>query len=168
LLVDGLFVYEMITTELLSKKRNEVPMERIGVIGGGTMGTHRSRVRPIGYAVTLVDVKQDFIDRALATIKTNLERQAKKGIIAVNEVAAILGRITTSTEVKAVANCELVVEAATEDATLKKKIFAELDVLCPAETILASNTSSISITEIAAATKRPEKVIGMHFSIRCR
>jgi 3-hydroxybutyryl-CoA dehydrogenase len=139
-------------------------MERIGVIGGGTINNGIAHVfAQFGYAITLMDVKQDFIDRALATIKTNLERQAKKGIIAVNEVAAILGRITTSTEAKAMANCELVMEAATEDATLKKKIFAELDVLCPAETILASNTSSISITEIAAATKRPEKVIGMHF-----
>lgn len=139
-------------------------MERIGVIGGGTMGNGIAHVfAQFGYAVTLVDVKQEFLDRALATIKANLERQVKKGIIAVNEVAAILGLITTATALKAVANCELVVEAATEDSALKKKILAELDAQCPAETILASNTSSISITEIAAVTKRPEKVIGMHF-----
>jgi 3-hydroxybutyryl-CoA dehydrogenase len=139
-------------------------MERIGVIGGGTMGNGIAHVfAQFGYSVTLVDVKQEFIDRALATIKANLERQARKGIIAINEVATILGRIATATELKTLANCELVVEAATEDAALKKKIFAELDALCPPETILASNTSSISITEIAAATKRPEKVIGMHF-----
>jgi 3-hydroxybutyryl-CoA dehydrogenase len=139
-------------------------MERIGVIGGGTMGNGIAHVfAQFGYAVTLVDVKQEFLDRALATIKTNLERQAKKGIIAVNEVATILGRIATATALQAVANCELVVEAAIEDSALKKKIFAELDALCPVETILASNTSSISITEIAAVTKRPEKVIGMHF-----
>jgi 3-hydroxybutyryl-CoA dehydrogenase len=139
-------------------------MERIGVIGGGTMGNGIAHVfAQFGYAVTLVDVKQELLDRALATIKINLERQAKKGIIAVNEVATILGRIATSTEMKAVANCELVVEAAIEDSALKKKIFAELDALCSAETILASNTSSISITEIAAVTKRPEIVIGMHF-----
>lgn len=139
-------------------------MERIGVIGGGTMGNGITHVfAQFGYAVTLVDIKPEFLDRALATIKTNLERQVKKGIIAVNEVATILSRIATTTELKAVVNSEIVVEAATEDPALKKKIFAELDVLCPAETILASNTSSISITEIAAVTKRPEKVIGMHF-----
>jgi 3-hydroxybutyryl-CoA dehydrogenase len=139
-------------------------MRHLGVIGGGTMGNGIAHVfAQYDYSVTLVDVKQEFIDRALATIKANLERQARKGIIAINEVATILGRIATATELKALANCELVVEAATEDAALKKKIFAELDALCPPETILASNTSSISITEIAAATKRPEKVIGMHF-----
>jgi 3-hydroxybutyryl-CoA dehydrogenase len=139
-------------------------MERIGIIGGGTMGNGIAHVfAQFGYAVTLVDVKQEFLDRALATIKANLERQAKKGIIAVNEVATILARIATSTELKGVADSELVVEAATEEAALKKKIFAELDALCPAGTILASNTSSISITEIATVTKRPEKAIGMHF-----
>jgi 3-hydroxybutyryl-CoA dehydrogenase len=139
-------------------------MERIGVIGGGTMGNGIAHVfAQFGYSVTLVDVKQELIDRALATIKTNLERQAKKGIIAVNEVATILGRIATATELQTLASCELIVEAATEDAALKKKIFAELDARCAPETILASNTSSISITEIAAATRRPEKVIGMHF-----
>jgi 3-hydroxybutyryl-CoA dehydrogenase len=139
-------------------------MERIGVIGGGTMGNGIAHVfAQFGYSVTLVEVKQEFIDRALATIKTNLERQARKGIIAINEVATILERIATATELKALVNCELIVEAATEDAALKKKIFVELDTLCAPETILASNTSSISITEIAAATKRPEKIIGMHF-----
>lgn len=150
--------------ELKLGQESEVQMERIGVIGGGTMGNGITHVfAQFGYAVTLVDIKPEFLDRALATIKTNLERQVKKGIIAVNEVATILSRIATTTELKAVVNSEIVVEAATEDPALKKKIFAELDVLCPAETILASNTSSISITEIAAVTKRPEKVIGMHF-----
>jgi 3-hydroxybutyryl-CoA dehydrogenase len=139
-------------------------IERIGVIGGGTMGNGIAHVfAQFGYAVTLVDIKQEFIDRALAAVKTNLERQAKKGTIAINEVATILGRISTATALKAVADCELIVEAATEESALKKKIFGELDSRCSAETILASNTSSISITEIAAATKRPEKVIGMHF-----
>ena len=139
-------------------------MERIGVIGGGTMGNGIAHVfAQYGYAVTLVDVKQEFIDRALTAIKSNLERQAKKGVIAADAVAAILGRIATATALQALANCALVVEAATEDVALKKKIFAELDVVCSPATILASNTSSISITEIAAATKRPRKVIGMHF-----
>lgn len=139
-------------------------MERIGVIGGGTMGNGIAHVfAQYGYSVTLVDIKQEFIDRALAAIKANLERQARKGAIASNEVATILNRVITATELKSLAHCELVVEAATEDAALKKKIFAELEALCPPETILASNTSSIAITEIAAATKRPAKVIGMHF-----
>jgi len=139
-------------------------MKHLGVIGGGTMGNGIAHVfAQFGYSVTLVDVKQEFIDRALAVIKSNLERQAKKGAIASNEVAAILERIATATELKALVNCELIVEAATEDAALKKKIFAELDASCSPATILTSNTSSISITEIAAATKRPQKVIGMHF-----
>jgi 3-hydroxybutyryl-CoA dehydrogenase len=145
-------------------QESEAQMERIGVIGGGTMGNGIAHVyAQFGYAVTLVDIKQEFLDHALATIKTNLERQAKKGILAANEVATFLSRIATATELKHAGNCELVIEAASEDPALKKKIFAELDALCPAETILASNTSSISITEIAAVTKRPEKVIGMHF-----
>jgi len=139
-------------------------MKHLGVIGGGTMGNGIAHVfAQFGCSVTLIDVRQDFIDRALATIKNNLERQAKKGVIAVNEVATILKRIATATELKALANCELIVEAATEEGALKKKIFAELDAGCSPATILASNTSSISITEIAAATKRPAKVIGMHF-----
>lgn len=139
-------------------------MQSIGVIGSGTMGNGIAHVfAQSGYAVTLVDIKQDLLDRALTTIKTNLERQAKKGGIAKDEVDAILARITSSVDLQSLSACELVVEAATENAILKKKIFAELDALCPATTILASNTSSISITELAAATKRPEKVIGMHF-----
>lgn len=139
-------------------------MQSIGVIGGGTMGNGIAHVfAQSGCAVTLVDIKQEFVDRALATIKSNLERQAKKGGIAKDEVGAILARITSSVDLQSLNTCELVVEAATEDAGLKKKIFAEIDALCPPKTILASNTSSISITELAAATQRPEKVIGMHF-----
>lgn len=139
-------------------------MERIGVIGGGTMGNGIAHVfAQHGYSVALVDIKQEFIDRAIATIKTNLERQAQKGIIQQGEIEKVLNRIALSTELNAVARCDLVIEAATEDAQVKEKIFVELDGLCPATSILASNTSSISITEIAAATKRPGKVIGMHF-----
>lgn len=139
-------------------------MQSIGVIGGGTMGNGIAHVfAQYGCTVTLVDIKQEFVDRALATIKSNLERQAKKGGIAKDEVGAILARITSSVDLQSLNTSELVVEAATEDAGLKKKIFAEIDALCPPKTILASNTSSISITELAAATQRPEKVIGMHF-----
>lgn len=139
-------------------------MKTIGVIGGGTMGNGIAHVfAQNGFAVTLVDIKKEFLDRALATIKANLERQAKKGSLAAEEVARTLARITAVTELRALAACELVIEAATEEAQLKKKIFADLDALCAPATILASNTSSISITALAGATKRADKVIGMHF-----
>jgi len=139
-------------------------MQRIGVIGGGTMGNGIAHVfAQQGYEVVLVDIKPEFLERALAAIKTNLEKQVKKGHLAAEEVPKVLARITRATELQALADCELVIEAATEDATLKKKLFAELDALCPPATILASNTSSISITAIAGATQRPDKVIGMHF-----
>ncbi|MEK7729119.1 MAG: 3-hydroxybutyryl-CoA dehydrogenase [candidate division KSB1 bacterium] len=139
-------------------------MYNIGVIGGGTMGNGIAHVfAQHGYEVTLIDLKQEFLERALAMIKSNLERQAKKGSFAAEEIPKILARITSATTLNALSGCELVVEAATEDAQLKKKIFAELDVLCAPTTILASNTSSISITAIAGATKRPDKIIGMHF-----
>lgn len=139
-------------------------MQSIGVIGGGTMGNGIAHVfAQSGYLVTLVDIKQELLNRALATIKANLERQAKKGTLSQDEVAATLDRITPSVDLQSLRSCELIIEAATEDAGLKKKIFAEIDALCPPKTILASNTSSISITELAAATQRPENVIGMHF-----
>ena len=139
-------------------------MKTIGIIGGGTMGNGIAHVfAQNGFAVTLVDIKKEFLERALATIKANLERQVKKGALATEEVSRTLARINTATELRALAACELVIEAATEEAQLKKKIFADLDALCPAATILASNTSSISITALAGATKRADKVIGMHF-----
>lgn len=139
-------------------------MKTIGIIGGGTMGNGIAHVfAQNGFAVTLVDIKKEFLERALATIKANLERQVKKGNLAAEEVSRTLARINTATELRALAACELVIEAATEEAQLKKKIFADLDALCPAATILASNTSSISITALAGATKRADKVIGMHF-----
>lgn len=139
-------------------------MQSIGVIGGGAMGNGIAYVfAQSGYSVTLVDIKQELLNRALATIKANLERQAKKGTLSQDEVAATLDRITPSVDLQSLRSCELIIEAATEDASLKKKIFAEIDALCPPKTILASNTSSISITELAAATQRPENVIGMHF-----
>ena len=139
-------------------------MKMIGVIGGGTMGNGIAHVfAQCGFTVTLVDIKKEFLERALSTIKANLERQVKKGSLAAEEVARTLARMTTATEFGALAQCELVIEAATEEAQLKKKIFTELDALCPAETILASNTSSISITALAGATRRADRVIGMHF-----
>ncbi len=139
-------------------------MQHLGVIGGGTMGNGIAHVfAQHGHAITLVEAKEEYLARALATIKSNLERQARKGAMSPEEAAKTLGRISTSTSLQALKETSLVIEAVNEDENLKKKIFAELDTICPPATIFASNTSSISITAIAAATKRPEKFIGMHF-----
>ncbi|TVR41761.1 MAG: 3-hydroxybutyryl-CoA dehydrogenase [Cryomorphaceae bacterium] len=140
-------------------------MNRITVIGAGTMGNGIAHVfAQKGYEVNLCDVSQDALSRALKTIAGNLDRQIKKEIITEGDKDACLKRITTHTEMReAVAQADLVVEAATENIDLKLKIFGQLDEACPANCILATNTSSISITKVAAVTKRPEKVIGMHF-----
>lgn len=117
-----------------------------------------------GYSVTLIDVAPSALEKALATIQGNLERQIKKGTLTEQEKTETLARLQTQTDLAAgVANAELVVEAATENVALKTKIFAELDRLAPPGAILATNTSSIGITQIAAATQRPQQVIGMHF-----
>jgi 3-hydroxybutyryl-CoA dehydrogenase len=139
-------------------------MERIGVIGGGTMGNGIAHVcAQHGYSVTLVEVKEELLARALAAIRSNLERQARKGQISQEEVAKTLGQITTTTSLQSLREVQLIIEAVNEEESLKKKIFAELDKICAPPTIFASNTSSISITAIAAATQRPERFIGMHF-----
>lgn len=140
-------------------------MKNIVVIGAGTMGNGIAHTfAQSGFQVSLVDVKQENLDRALKTITTNLDRIIAKGNLTEAEKNETLGNITTFTELKnAVSNADLIVEAATENLDLKLKIFAEMDALSPENCILATNTSSISITQIAAATKRPEKVIGMHF-----
>ena len=137
----------------------------VTVIGAGTMGNGIAHVfAQSGHAVTLVDLSADALDRALGTIAKNLDRQLKKERITEADKADTLGRIATETDLAAgVAEAELVVEAATEDAALKATIFAQIDDHAPEGAILASNTSSISITQIAAATGRPDKVIGMHF-----
>jgi len=116
-----------------------------------------------GWAVTLIDVSQAALDKGLATVRTNLERQVKKGALAAEAVEEVLGRISPATALEAAREAELVIEAASENPALKFQIFETLDGLCPPDTILASNTSSISITEIAAKTRRPDKVVGMHF-----
>lgn len=140
-------------------------IERITVIGGGTMGNGIAHVcAQAGGAVTLVDTDQDLLERALGAIFKNMDRQVKKEIISAGEKEEALGRISTATSLEdGVAEAQLVVEAVPEKLELKKKIFTTLDQEAPADAILATNTSSISITEIAAFTKRPEKVIGMHF-----
>lgn len=140
-------------------------MKKIAVVGAGTMGNGIAHVfAQFGYEVNLIDVSQDALDRALKTIDKNLERQVSKEKITAEDKTATLSRITTVTDLsKGVADRELVVEAATENVDLKLKIFKQMDEFAPADCILASNTSSISITKIGAATSRPEKVIGMHF-----
>ena len=137
----------------------------VTVIGAGTMGNGIAHVfAQSGHAVTLVDLHQSRLDAALGTIDKNLGRQVAKEKITADDQAATLGRIATQTDLaRGVAEADLVVEAATEDATLKAKIFEQIDDHAPASAILASNTSSISITQIAGATARPEQVIGMHF-----
>ncbi|MFO8174878.1 MAG: 3-hydroxybutyryl-CoA dehydrogenase [Longimicrobiales bacterium] len=140
-------------------------IERITVIGGGTMGNGIAHVcAQAGRRVTLVDTEQDFLERALNSIFKNLERQVTKEIISAGEKEATVERIHTTTDLEeGIAEAQLVVEAVPERLELKEKIFTTLDREAPDGAILATNTSSISITEIAAFTKRPEKVIGMHF-----
>ena len=139
-------------------------MTKIAVVGSGTMGNGIAHVfAQHGHDVALVDVDAAALEHALATISKNLDRQVKKGVLASEAPAEILGRITTGTDLAAAADADLVVEAASETPAIKFEIFAKLDALCAADTILASNTSSISITEIAAKTGRPDRVIGMHF-----
>ena len=140
-------------------------MKNIVVIGAGTMGNGIAHTfAQSGFAVNLVDVKPENLDRALKTITTNLDRIIAKGNLTEEQKNETLGNIKTFTDLKdAVTNAELIVEAATENLDLKLKIFAQMDELSPENCILATNTSSISITKIASVTKRPEKVIGMHF-----
>ena len=139
-------------------------MKKVAVVGAGTMGNGVAHVfAQHGWSVTLVDVAQDALDRALTTITANIERLVKKGAGSKEQGADTLGRIRTSTSLDSVKDADLVIEAATENPDIKFDIFEDLDRLAPKGTILASNTSSISITEIAKQTKRPEWIIGMHF-----
>lgn len=138
--------------------------KEVSIIGGGTMGNGIAHVfAQYGFDVNLIDVQDEILKRAEATIEKNLQRQVKKEFITVDEAAAILKRINISTDINQSARSLLAIEAVSEDQQLKNKIFGDLDRICPEQTILATNTSSISITEIAAGTKRPDKVIGMHF-----
>ncbi|MBL8017211.1 MAG: 3-hydroxybutyryl-CoA dehydrogenase [Ignavibacteria bacterium] len=139
-------------------------INNVSVIGSGTMGNGIAHVFALyGYKVLLIDIKQEFLDKSLNTIKGNLERQLKKEAITKEKMDSALANIKTSTNLKDAADSDLVIEAATENIDIKKNIFTTLDEACKPEAILASNTSSISITEIAAFTKRADKVIGMHF-----
>ncbi len=139
-------------------------MSRVAVVGAGTMGNGIAHVfAQHGWDTTLIDVAPGLLERVLAVIRTNFERQVKKGTVTAEQRDAALARIRTSMSLDAVADAELVIEAATEQPDVKFRIFSDLDRLAPPAAILASNTSSISITTIAARTKRPSQVIGMHF-----
>ncbi|RFM23801.1 MAG: 3-hydroxybutyryl-CoA dehydrogenase [Candidatus Thermochlorobacter aerophilum] len=140
-------------------------VKNIAVIGAGTMGNGIAHVfAQFGYPVALVDIKQEFLERALNTISTNLDRQIKKGVVTPEEKPQILQRISPSTDLAtAVKDADLVIEAVNENFELKQSVFRALDEHTKPTAILASNTSSISLTKIAACTKRPAQVIGMHF-----
>jgi 3-hydroxybutyryl-CoA dehydrogenase len=137
---------------------------RVAVIGGGVMGNGIAQVfATAGFDVELVDVKPELVERALAGIGSSLERVARKQSWPADRAPAILQRIHGGTTLEAARRCQLVIEAVSEDAALKRRLFAQLDSVAGHDAVLATNTSSISITEIAAATRRPDRVIGMHF-----
>ncbi|WP_353892750.1 3-hydroxybutyryl-CoA dehydrogenase [Proteinivorax hydrogeniformans] len=137
---------------------------KICVLGAGTMGAGIAQVfAQKGNEVILRDIKEDFVDNGIATITKNLDRSVKKERITEEQKQEILSKVTGTVDINNVSDVDIVVEAAIENMEIKKKIFAELDEVCQEKTIFATNTSSLSITEIATATNRPEKVIGMHF-----
>lgn len=139
-------------------------MEKIFVIGAGTMGAGIVQAfAQKGYEVIVRDIKDEFVDRGIAGINKGLTKLVSKGKITEEDKEAVLSKITGTTDLGLAADCDLVIEAVVENMEIKKQIFAELDKICKEETILASNTSSLSITEVASATNRPDRVIGMHF-----
>ncbi len=139
-------------------------INKFGVVGAGQMGNGIAQVAAqAGLQVVMHDIADKFVEHGMSVIKKNLQRSVDKGRMEQAEMDAVVGRITTTTELAAMKDVDIVVEAATENEKIKLEIFAQLDDICPKDAILASNTSSISITKIAAATKRPEKMIGMHF-----
>jgi 3-hydroxybutyryl-CoA dehydrogenase len=139
-------------------------VETIGVVGAGTMGNGIAQAFAVaGHAVTMTDIGQPQLDRGMKTIDGSLERLVKKEKMSAGDKAAALGRIRTATDVAALKDCDLLIEAATENLDLKLKLFAQIDGAGKPGAILATNTSSISVTRLAAATKRPDRVIGMHF-----
>ncbi len=143
---------------------NVEDIKKIAVIGGGTMGNGIVHVCAMGgYDVMLVETKDEFVDRAMATITKNLDRMVKKEKISEQDKTDTLAKITTTTNMDDVKDAQIVIEAIFENLDVKLGIFKKLDALCPPETILASNTSSISITRLGGVTKRADKVVGMHF-----
>lgn len=139
-------------------------MKKIGVLGTGTMGAGIIQVlAQNGFEVVLRARRQTSVDKGIATVEKNLDRMIAKERLTAEEKTDIMSRIKGSTDIEIIKDADLVIEAATEDMEAKKALFAELDALCKPETIIATNTSSLSITEIATATNRPDKIIGMHF-----
>ena len=136
---------------------------KIGVIGAGTMGAGIAEVMSKHYDVVVRDIKEEFVEKGRQTITKSFEKSVSKERITAEQKDEYLGRLNFTTDVNELKDCDLIIEAASENPEIKKSIFKELCELCDEKTILASNTSSISITEIAAATERPDKVIGMHF-----
>ncbi|HYJ46282.1 MAG TPA: 3-hydroxybutyryl-CoA dehydrogenase [Pyrinomonadaceae bacterium] len=143
---------------------NNSTIRTIGVVGAGTMGNGIAQVAArAGFNVVLRDVKDEFLRRGMSAVDKSLQRDVDKERLKEEEKQAIIGRIQTATEMEALKTADLIVEAVTEDLNVKQEVFRQLDELTRPEAILASNTSSISITKLGAATRRPEKVIGMHF-----
>jgi 3-hydroxybutyryl-CoA dehydrogenase len=139
-------------------------IKTIGVVGAGTMGNGIAQLAAqMGATVIMRDIKDDFVQRGLKAIDKFLSKGVERGKVTPEQKATVLGRIIGTTDMAELAKCDIVIEAVIEDLELKKQVFAELDSICPAHTILATNTSSMSITLIAAATKRQDKVVGMHF-----
>ena len=139
-------------------------MQNIGIIGVGTMGNGIAHVSALsGFTTFLLDLNEDYLQRGLETIESNLQRHLKKGKISQSEMETALGKIKSTTDYSNLSVCDVVIEAATENQYVKEKIFISMDSSCKADAILATNTSSISISAIAEVTSRPEKVIGMHF-----
>lgn len=142
----------------------EMEIRTIGVVGAGQMGSGIAQVAASsGLSVVMSDIKEAFVEKGISAIEKNLGRMVKKEKISQEDQKAVLGRIDGTTSIKNMAKVDFVVEAATEEIALKRQIFRDLDECCEEGVILSSNTSSLSITKIASATKRPEKVIGMHF-----
>jgi 3-hydroxybutyryl-CoA dehydrogenase len=148
----------------LEMEGDNMKVEKVMVVGAGQMGSGIAQVcAQAGYIVLLNDLKPEFVERGLGVINKNLSRNVEKGRMTEEQKQAVLDRITVSTDLQDAAEVDLVIEAAVENMEVKSNIFAQLDKIAPAHAILASNTSSLPITEIAAATNRPDKVIGMHF-----
>lgn len=139
-------------------------IKKIGVLGAGAMGSGIAQVAAqSGLQVVLVDLEQRFVDRGVQTILKNWDKDVSKGKISAEDKARFVGNLTTSTQNIDLKDCELVIEVVVENLDVKKRVFAELNDICPPRTVLASNTSGFSITEIAAASGRPDRVVGMHF-----